>query len=178
MTFDDEKETKRMIVFCTNIAETSLTVPGVRIVIDTGLAKEARYDPKRRITILESVMISKSSADQRCGRAGRICEGHCVRLYAESDLTRQSILPEIQRSSLDLVALQLCRLGYNPLTFPFVDQPELALMKASLELLVKIGCVVQGNTWRTTELGNRFTGMKSTYPTTKYALQSISDAFN
>ncbi|KAL5491682.1 hypothetical protein EMCRGX_G017014 [Ephydatia muelleri] len=67
-----------MVIFCTNIAETSLTVPNVRLVIDTGLAKEARYDPKRHVTILECVYISRSSADQRKGRAGRTAPGHSL----------------------------------------------------------------------------------------------------
>ncbi len=70
----------RMVAFATNVAETSLTIPGLRIVVDTGLAKEARYDAQRRITLLEQVLVSRSSANQRTGRAGRLAPGHCVRL--------------------------------------------------------------------------------------------------
>ena len=68
---------QRMVVFTTNVAETSLTIPGVKLVIDSGLAKEVRYDQERRLSIVELVLVSKSSAKQRQGRAGRICEGKC-----------------------------------------------------------------------------------------------------
>lgn len=104
MKFDEK--TKRMVVFCTNVAETSLTIPNVRLVIDSGWAKEARYNVKRRLTVIETVRISRSSADQRKGRAGRTAPGHCVRLYADEELKRPNIEPEILRSSLDLVLLQ------------------------------------------------------------------------
>ncbi len=70
MDFDKDQPGLRMIVFCTNVAETSLTIPGVKLVIDSGLAKEVRYDPKRRLQVIELVRVSRSSADQRKGRAG------------------------------------------------------------------------------------------------------------
>lgn len=130
-----------MVIFCTNIAETSLTVPNVRLVIDTGLAKEARYDPKRHVTILECVYISRSSADQRKGRAGRTAPGHCIRLYKQEWLTREHITPEILRSSLDLVILQLCQIGYNPRTFPFINPPRGDLIDSSLQTLKFFDCL-------------------------------------
>ena len=141
LNFDDCGGTLRMVIFCTNIAETSLTVPNVRLVIDTGLAKEARYDPKRHVTILECVYISRSSADQRKGRAGRTAPGHCIRLYKQEWLTREHITPEILRSSLDLVILQLCQIGYNPRTFPFINPPRGDLIDSSLQTLKFFDCL-------------------------------------
>eukprot|EP00029_Vermamoeba_vermiformis_P009953 TRINITY_DN512_c0_g2_i1.p1 TRINITY_DN512_c0_g2~~TRINITY_DN512_c0_g2_i1.p1 ORF type:complete len:2506 (-),score=-35.58 TRINITY_DN512_c0_g2_i1:398-7915(-) len=141
LTFDDQDSSLRMVVFCTNIAETSLTVPKVRIVVDTGLAKEARYDPARRMTVLEQVYISRSSADQRKGRAGRTSPGVCVRLFADNVLTRPNIEPEVLRSSLDLVVLQLRRLGYDPLDFPFMDRPRQQFLESSIQLLTELGCL-------------------------------------
>ncbi|CAF3685159.1 unnamed protein product, partial [Adineta steineri] len=149
----NEKD-KRMIVFCTNVAETSLTIPNVRLVIDSGLAKEARYDIKRRLTVIETVRISLSSADQRKGRAGRTARGHCVRLYEDNELKRQNIEPEILRSSLDLVLLQLTRLNFNPKTFPFMDQPPSDTIHNSLDLLTKLQCI---NEQKITKRGELFT---------------------
>eukprot|EP00808_Paulinella_micropora_P013937 g1559.t1 len=139
--FDSEGGTLRMVVFCTNIAETSLTIDGVRIVVDTGLAKEARFDPVRRMTILEQVLVSRSSANQRKGRAGRTAEGVCIRLFDFDELERDNIVPEIMRSSLELVVLQLRCLGYDPLQFPFVDRPPESQLTSSIELLKHLGCL-------------------------------------
>ena len=135
------EKNKRMVVFCTNVAETSLTIPNVRLVIDSGWAKEARYDTKRRLTVIETVRISRSSADQRKGRAGRTAVGHCVRLYADAELVRANIEPEILRSSLDLVLLQLIRLNLNPTTFPFMDQPHIDIIRNSIDLLTRLKCI-------------------------------------
>ncbi|CAF3953273.1 unnamed protein product [Rotaria sp. Silwood1] len=132
---------RRMVVFCTNVAETSLTIKNTRLVIDSGLAKEARFDPKRRLMVIETVRISKSSANQRKGRAGRTASGYCIRLYNENELTRSNIEPEILRSSLDLVILQLLRLQFNPNEFPFMDSPEDTVLQKSLQLLRDLGCI-------------------------------------
>jgi ATP-dependent helicase HrpA len=136
----NEKD-KRMVVFCTNVAETSLTIPDVRLVIDSGWAKEARYDVKRRLTVIETVRISRSSADQRKGRAGRTAAGCCVRLYADAELKRPNIEPEILRSSLDLVLLQLVRLNLDPKKFPFMDQPNNDVISNSINLLTRLKCI-------------------------------------
>ena len=77
MKFDSTASGQRMVVFTTNVAETSLTIPGVTLVVDAGLAKEVRYDQTRRLSVVELVTISRSSADQRKGRAGRIAPGKC-----------------------------------------------------------------------------------------------------
>ena len=132
---------KRMVVFCTNVAETSLTIPNVQLVIDSGWAKEARYDVKRRLTVIETVRISLSSANQRKGRAGRTVAGHCVRLYEKNELKRLNIEPEILRSSLDLVLLQLVRINLDPKIFPFMDQPENDVINNSMDLLIKLKCM-------------------------------------
>ena len=133
----------RMVVFCTNIAETSLTVPNVKLVVDTGLAKEARFDVKRRMTVLEEVYVSKSSADQRKGRAGRTSAGVCVRMFNYDALPRQNIEPELLRSSLDLVVLKLCVLGgeFHPNRFFFLDRPPDQSLQASLALLRSLECL-------------------------------------
>ena len=135
------EESKRMVVFCTNVAETSLTIPNVRLVIDSGWAKEARYDVKRRLTVIETVRISLSSANQRKGRAGRTAPGHCERLYDDAELKRANIEPEILRSSLDLVLLQLVRLNFDPKTFPFMDQPKGDIISDSIDLLTRLKCI-------------------------------------
>ena len=96
-----------MVVFCTNITQTSVTIKNVRLVVDSGLANEAHFDSKRYLTVMKKVSISHSSADQRKGRASRTAPGHCVRLYKENDLIRLNIEPTILRSSLDLVVLQI-----------------------------------------------------------------------
>jgi HrpA-like RNA helicase len=132
-----------MVVFCTNVAETSLTVPGVKIVIDSGLAKEARYDATRRMTIVELVRISRSSADQRKGRAGRLSEGVCIRLFHETELVRPNIEPEILRASLDKVVLQLLRLDLDAATFPFMSAPDPSLLAASIKVLEDMLCVTR-----------------------------------
>ncbi|CAF1523895.1 unnamed protein product [Didymodactylos carnosus] len=141
LKFDVQDDDMRMIVFCTNVAETSLTVPGVKLVIDSGLAKEARYETKRRMTVLELVRISRSSADQRKGRVGRLSTGHCIRLFDEKELTRQNIEPEILHSSLDAVILQLSRIRLDPLAFPFMDKPLPELLQSSVTLLKQIRCI-------------------------------------
>lgn len=146
LKFDDEDSKRRMVVFCTNVAETSLTIKNTRLVIDTGLAKEARFDVRRRLTVIETVRISVSSANQRKGRAGRTVAGHCYRLYDKSDLKRENIEPEILRSSLDLVVLQLVRLGLDPRTFPFIDAPAMNILDSSLELLTRLSCISNGMT--------------------------------
>ncbi|KAH3758999.1 Pre-mRNA-splicing factor ATP-dependent RNA helicase DHX15 [Pelomyxa schiedti] len=134
LSFEEKNPTsgKRMIVFCTNVAETSLTVPGVQLVFDSGFAKEAVYDPQRRLTVLELRYISQSSSEQRKGRAGRVCRGYCVRLHEKEAITRQSIQPEILRSSLDSVVLQLKRMNQDPLIFSYMTIPPLQTIKDSL----------------------------------------------
>ncbi len=116
----------RRIVLATNVAETSLTVPGIRCVVDSGQARIKRYSPRNRTTQLAIEKVSRASADQRAGRCGRLGPGVCVRLYAEDDYAArpEHTDPEIQRSSLAGVILRMAALELgDPAAFPFVDPP-------------------------------------------------------
>jgi len=134
------------IIVATNVAETSLTIPGIRYVIDTGLARIARYQPGTRIKSLPISKISRASADQRKGRAGRVREGLCVRLYPETDyLEREEFTPpEILRSDLAEVILRMSGLGLgDPLDFPFIDRPSAKAVRDGYETLVELGALRQ-----------------------------------
>ena len=134
----------RRIVLATNVAETSLTVPGIRFVIDPGMARLNRYSPKTKVQRLEIEAVSRASADQRKGRCGRIGPGVCVRLYSEEDYTSrpQFTDPEIVRTNLASVILQMkaLRLG-NVDEFPFLDPPDPRLIKDGYETLHELGAV-------------------------------------
>jgi HrpA-like RNA helicase len=116
-----------------------LTVEGVKIVIDSGLSKESRHDMKRRANVLEMSWISKSSANQRKGRAGRTSEGTCIRLFSEGSLTRESIEPEILRSSIDQILLQLKILKLEDL--PLITRPDQNKWDLALENLKFVGAL-------------------------------------
>lgn len=132
------------IVVATNVAETSLTIPGIKYVIDTGLARISQYLPGSRINSLPIRPVSKSSADQRKGRCGRVQKGLCVRLYEEEDyLARpQFTPPEILRSNLAEVILRMIDLNLgHPLKFPFVDRPNPKNVEDGYETLVELGAI-------------------------------------
>ena len=132
------------IVVATNVAETSLTIPGIRYVIDTGLARISQYLPRTRTTSLPISPISRSSADQRKGRCGRVQHGLCIRLYSEEDYASRPpfTLPEIQRANLAEVILRMLflKLG-QPSTFPFLDPPGERSVKDGFDLLTELGAV-------------------------------------
>ncbi|XP_050410846.2 uncharacterized protein LOC126825303 [Patella vulgata] len=143
---------QRKIVFATNAAETSITIPGIRFVIDTGMAKEREFDSIKHINTLRLKVISRSSANQRKGRAGRTAPGTCYRLY-----TRQSYeemnptsVPEIQRVHLGQTLLMLYEMGIDPLVCEFVEAPSPKVMDAARKTLEELRCVVGG---KITELG-------------------------
>ncbi len=130
------------IVVATNVAETSLTIPGIRYVIDTGLARIARYLPRTRTNSLPVSPISKSSADQRKGRAGRVQSGVCIRLYAEKDFENREEFtpPEVLRSNLAEVILRMIDLKLGePSRFPFIDPPGDRSIKDGFDLLEELG---------------------------------------
>ncbi|MDW7772591.1 MAG: ATP-dependent RNA helicase HrpA [Desulfobulbaceae bacterium] len=139
---------KTKIIVATNVAETSITVPGIRYVIDTGLARIARYNPRSRTTSLRIEKISRASCDQRAGRCGRTGPGTCIRLYTEEDyLTRPEYTqPEIQRSNLAEVILQMVnlRLG-NPREFPFLDPPSVNSIRDGYKVLFELGAISAEN---------------------------------
>ncbi len=137
----------RHIVLCTNVAETSLTVPGIKYVIDLGLARISRYSPRTKVQRLPIEPISKASADQRRGRCGRTCPGICIRLYSEEDFNLRPDFtdPEILRTNLASVILQMkaLRLG-NIENFPFIDPPEARQINDGYRLLEEIGALKNG----------------------------------
>jgi len=132
------------IVVATNVAETSLTIPGIKYVIDSGLARISRYLPSTRTKSLPIASISKSSADQRKGRCGRVREGICIRLYSEEDYaTRPAFTPpEILRSNLAEVILRMVylKLG-DPGLFPFIDPPKPRSTKDGFDVLEELGAI-------------------------------------
>ena len=133
---------RRKIVIATNIAETSLTIPGIRYVIDAGLARISRYNPRTRIKRLPIEPVSQSSANQRKGRAGRVQEGVCIRLYAEEDFNArpQFTQPEIQRANLAEVILRMKAFHLGDIeTFPFVQPPTPAAIANGYALLAGTG---------------------------------------
>ncbi len=134
----------RRIVLTTNVAETSLTVPRIRYVIDTGVARVKRYSTRRQIDRLDIEPISQAAADQRKGRCGRIGPGVCVRLYAEEEfITRPHYTdPEIRRSALAGVILRMLSLGLGkPEGFPFLDPPQPRSISEGWQRLVEVGAV-------------------------------------
>ncbi|MEJ2692059.1 MAG: ATP-dependent RNA helicase HrpA, partial [Candidatus Thiodiazotropha sp.] len=137
-------EGKRRIVLATNVAETSLTVPGIRYVIDTGFARISRYSHRSKVQRLPVEPVSQASADQRKGRCGRVAAGVCIRLYSEEDYAgRQPFTePEIQRTNLASVILQMKLLGFGEIEgFPFLDPPDQRLIKDGYRVLEEIGAV-------------------------------------
>ncbi len=155
---------RRRIILSTNIAETSLTVPGIRYVVDTGLARVSRYSPHSRTQRLPIEPIAQSSADQRKGRCGRVSNGVCYRLYSEQDfLSRPRFTtPEIHRSNLASVILRMLafRLG-DIRTFPFIDPPADNAIRGGYRLLDELGAVTgdqhtqNEDNYRLTKLGRK-----------------------
>ena len=145
---------KRKIIVSTNVAETSLTIDGVRIVIDGGLVRIPRYDPVRGINTLYIEKISRASAEQRTGRAGRTADGYCYRLWTETEHRQRADheLPEIQRVELSETILTLKVGGIDNIqTFRWLDPPEEKSVQRSLTLLIDLGALdANGNI---TELG-------------------------
>jgi ATP-dependent helicase HrpB len=128
------------IVVATNVAETSLTLPGVRHVVDSGYVRSARYDPRRGLDTLYTVRASLRSADQRAGRAGRVAPGTCWRLWHETDIPPDDELPEIRRVDLAPLWLQLSG-RQNPSELPWPSPPEPERVQAARELLERLDAV-------------------------------------
>ncbi|MGH8661620.1 MAG: ATP-dependent RNA helicase HrpA [Burkholderiales bacterium] len=134
----------RRIVLATNVAETSLTVPGIRFVVDTGLARISRYSTRNKVEQLRIEPVSRASADQRAGRCGRTAAGVCIRLYSEEDYRArpQYTDPEILRSSLAAVILRMKALGLPDVErFPFLDPPAPRMIADGYQLLNELGAV-------------------------------------
>ena len=151
------------VVVATNVAETSLTIPGIRYVIDTGLARISQYQPGTRINSLPISPVSQASADQRKGRCGRVQEGLCIRLYSEKDYGERPEYtpPEILRSNLAEVILRMVylRMG-DPAQFPFIDRPHPRNIKDGYEALLELGAITKsGRDYELTPLGRRMAPM-------------------
>ena len=135
---------RRKIIVATNIAETSLTLPGIRFVVDTGLARVSRYVPTARTRRLPIEEVAQSSCDQRKGRAGRVAEGVCVRLYSEEDYNARPRFaqPEIQRANLADVILRMKAFGLGDIErFPFINMPATKSIRAGYALLEELGAM-------------------------------------
>ena len=146
----------RRIVIATNVAESSLTVPGIRYVVDTGTARISRYSPKSKLQRLPIEPVSRASADQRAGRCGRVGPGVCIRLYSEEDYESRERYtpPEILRSNLANVILQTKTLGLGEIEeFPFLEPPKPESIKDGYKTLFELGAVTQDH--QLTEIGRK-----------------------
>ncbi len=142
---------RRRVVLATNVAETSLTVPGIKYVIDTGTARISRYSNRSKVQRLPIEPVSQASANQRSGRAGRTSDGIAIRLYGEDDFEKRPEFtePEILRTSLASVVLQMLSLGFGDITaFPFLTPPDSRGVKAAFDLLTELGAVADGRLTR------------------------------
>lgn len=139
------------VIVSTNIAETSLTIEGVRAVVDSGTAREARWDPVRGISTLHIVPISQAQADQRAGRAGRLGPGRCIRLWSEADQKRRTAFPtpEVRRADISMAFLNLLAWGYSGQEgmrrFPWPDAPAEAETARAWSLLEELGAIEPGS---------------------------------
>ncbi|WP_367139871.1 MULTISPECIES: ATP-dependent RNA helicase HrpA [Streptomyces] len=139
-----QRHTGRRIVLATNVAETSLTVPGIRYVIDPGFARISRYSHRTKVQRLPIEAVSQASANQRKGRCGRTSDGICIRLYSEDDfLARPEFTDaEILRTNLASVILQMTAAGLGDIEkFPFIDPPDRRNIKDGVDLLVELGAL-------------------------------------
>jgi ATP-dependent helicase HrpA len=135
---------QRRIVLATNVAESSLTVPGIRFVVDTGTARISRYSPRRKVQRLPIEPVAQAAADQRAGRCGRLGPGICIRLYAEEDYQGREryTTPEIRRTNLAAVILQTKALGLGEIQdFPFLDPPRADMVVDGYNTLVELGAI-------------------------------------
>ncbi len=138
------QHSNRRVVVSTNVAETSLTVPGVRSVIDTGTARISRYSRRTKVQRLPIEPVSQASANQRAGRCGRVAPGVCIRLYDEDDFEDRPAFtePEIQRTNLAAVILQMASLRLGEIEdFPFVDPPDARSIADGIALLIELDAV-------------------------------------
>ena len=152
-----QSHSKRRIILATNVAETSLTVPGIKYVIDPGLARISRYSYRTKVQRLPIEPISQASANQRKGRCGRTSDGICIRLYDENDfLSRPEFTdPEILRTNLASVILQMTSLGLgNIAAFPFVEAPDSRYIRDGIRLLEELGAIyIKHHQYHLTETG-------------------------
>jgi ATP-dependent helicase HrpA len=155
--FSSHPQTTRRLVLATNVAETSLTVPGIRYVVDTGVARISRYSMRTKVQRLPIEPISQASANQRSGRCGRVEAGIAIRLYSEEDFEGRPEFtdPEILRTNLASVILQMSSLGLGDVgRFPFVEPPDRRQVASGVQLLEELGAMVSTGS---TDEGRRLT---------------------
>ncbi|WP_322937914.1 ATP-dependent RNA helicase HrpA [Nocardioides bizhenqiangii] len=154
--FAPARSSRRRVVLATNVAETSLTVPGIRYVVDTGVARISRYSSRTKVQRLPIEPISQASANQRSGRCGRVAAGVAIRLYSEEDFEGRPEFtdPEILRTNLASVILQMTALGLGDVgRFPFVEPPDRRNVQAGQQLLEELGALADPS--RSNEPGRR-----------------------
>lgn len=164
------------IVVATNVAETSITVPGIRYVVDSGLARISSYNIRSKTTSLPVSKISQASCDQRKGRCGRVAPGVCVRLYSEENyLARDRFTPpEIRRSNLAEVILKMISLGLgSPESFPFIDSPQPTAIRDGFRQLVELGAI--NSKKRLTKRGNLMAKMPIDPSISRIIIESSSN---
>ncbi|MBW2408336.1 MAG: ATP-dependent RNA helicase HrpA [Deltaproteobacteria bacterium] len=145
---------ERKIIVATNVAETSITIPGIKYVVDPGLARISRYSPRSRTTSLPVQPVSRSSADQRKGRCGRVENGVCIRLFSETDYESRPLFtpPEILRANLAEVILRMIALKLGDIEeFPFIDRPDAKSINDGFNLLIELGAITRKHGARTEE---------------------------
>ncbi|TCC24961.1 ATP-dependent RNA helicase HrpA [Kribbella speibonae] len=148
----------RRIVLATNVAETSLTVPGIKYVIDPGTARISRYSHRTKVQHLPIEPVSQASANQRKGRSGRTSDGICIRLYSEEDFESRPEFtdPEILRTNLASVILQMTAIGLGDIAaFPFIDEPDKRSITDGLQLLTELGAIDTPKGGRLTPIGRQ-----------------------
>ncbi|HNY30248.1 MAG TPA: ATP-dependent helicase C-terminal domain-containing protein [Fibrobacteria bacterium] len=158
------------IVVATNVAETSLTLPGVRHVLDSGYVRSARFDPRRGLDTLYTIRASRRSADQRAGRAGRVAAGTCWRLWSESDIPPQDELPEILRIDLASLWLTLAAFERSPGNFPWPTPPSEERIRSACGLLTMLGALSPSGD--VTDLGKRMSRMPVSPRTARVLLEA------
>jgi ATP-dependent helicase HrpA len=149
---------RRRVVLATNVAETSLTVPGIRYVVDPGTARISRYSQRTKVQRLPIEPVSQASANQRKGRCGRTSDGVCIRLFSEEDFASRPEFtdPEIVRTNLASVILQMAALDLGEVAdFPFVDPPDSRNVADGVRLLAELGAVSPGGVSRLTSVGRK-----------------------
>ncbi|CCK81797.1 ATP-dependent RNA helicase HrpA [Desulfobacula toluolica] len=154
------RQVGRKVIVSTNVAETSLTIPGIKYVVDTGLARIPSYSPRTRTTSLPVSPISQSSANQRLGRCGRVENGICIRLFDEDDFGARPFFtsPEILRSNLAEVILRMIALNLGDVsTFPFIDAPAPKSVKDGFDTLIELGAIKEKTTKHKTAKKKEYT---------------------
>lgn len=159
LALSPDPQGRRRIVLATNVAESSVTLPGVRVVVDSGLAREPRFDPNSGFSRLDTTTISQASADQRAGRAGRVAPGRCYRLWPQSQRLEPMRTAEIHQVELAALALELAAWGSSALFF--LDPPPAGPMAAARELLHRLGALDADT--RITAMGRRMLAL-GTHP--------------